>query len=48
VASGWVSIILALEIQAARWETERPVGADHTFEIRFQDPGVQAYSFTFG
>ena len=22
--------------------------ADHTFEIRFLDPGVQAYSFTFG
>ncbi|MEJ1979067.1 MAG: cytochrome c biogenesis protein DipZ [Acetobacteraceae bacterium] len=22
--------------------------ADHTFEIRFQDPGVQAYAFTFG
>jgi hypothetical protein len=21
---------------------------DHTFEIRFSDPGVQAYSFTFG
>jgi thiol-disulfide isomerase/thioredoxin len=24
-----------------------PVG-DHTFEIRFEDPGVQAYAFTFG
>jgi len=23
-------------------------GADHTFEIRFLDPGVQAYAFTFG
>jgi hypothetical protein len=22
--------------------------ADHTFEIRFLDPGVQAYAFTFG
>jgi cytochrome c biogenesis protein CcdA/thiol-disulfide isomerase/thioredoxin len=22
--------------------------ADHTFEIQFQDPGVEAYSFTFG
>jgi Thioredoxin like C-terminal domain len=22
--------------------------ADHTFEIRFLDPGVQAYSLTFG
>jgi cytochrome c biogenesis protein CcdA/thiol-disulfide isomerase/thioredoxin len=22
--------------------------ADHTFEIRFRDPGVQAYAFTFG
>ena len=22
--------------------------ADHTFEIQFQDPGIQAYSFTFG
>lgn len=21
---------------------------DHTFEIRFLDPGVQAYAFTFG
>ncbi|HVM82751.1 MAG TPA: cytochrome c biogenesis protein DipZ, partial [Candidatus Binatia bacterium] len=24
-----------------------PVG-DHTFEIKFLDPGVQAYAFTFG
>ena len=24
-----------------------PVG-DHTFEIRFQDPGLEAYAFTFG
>ena len=23
-------------------------GADHTFAIQFLDPGVQAYSFTFG
>ena len=23
-------------------------GADHTFEIRFLDPGVQAFAFTFG
>jgi cytochrome c biogenesis protein CcdA len=23
-------------------------GADHTFEIEFLDPGVQAYTFTFG
>ncbi len=22
--------------------------ADHTFEIQFLDPGVQAYAFTFG
>jgi Thioredoxin like C-terminal domain len=22
--------------------------ADHTFEIHFLDPGVQAYAFTFG
>jgi hypothetical protein len=22
--------------------------ANHTFEIRFLDPGVQAYAFTFG
>lgn len=22
--------------------------ADHTFEIRFLDPGVEAYAFTFG
>ncbi len=22
--------------------------AEHTFEIRFLDPGVQAYAFTFG
>jgi hypothetical protein len=22
--------------------------ADHTFEIRFLDPGAQAYAFTFG
>jgi hypothetical protein len=22
--------------------------ADHTFEIEFLDPGVQAYAFTFG
>ena len=22
--------------------------ADHTFEIRFLDPGVQAFAFTFG
>jgi len=22
--------------------------ADHMFEIRFLDPGVQAYAFTFG
>jgi hypothetical protein len=22
--------------------------ADHTFEILFLDPGVQAYAFTFG
>ena len=22
--------------------------ADHTFEIKFLDPGVQAYAFTFG
>jgi Thioredoxin like C-terminal domain len=22
--------------------------ADHTFEIQFLDPGIQAYSFTFG
>jgi hypothetical protein len=22
--------------------------ADHTFQIEFLDPGVQAYSFTFG
>lgn len=22
--------------------------ADHTFEIRFPDPGVPAYAFTFG
>jgi hypothetical protein len=25
----------------------RPIG-DHTFEIRFLDPGVEAYTFTFG
>ena len=24
-----------------------PIG-DHTFEIQFLDPGVQAYAFTFG
>jgi hypothetical protein len=22
--------------------------SDHTFEIKFLDPGVQAYAFTFG
>ncbi len=22
--------------------------ADHTFEIQFLDPGVEAYAFTFG
>jgi thiol-disulfide isomerase/thioredoxin len=27
---------------------QRGVIADHTFEIRFLDPGVQAYAFTFG
>src|SRR5262249_23791566 len=27
--------------------TPEPI-ADHTFEIRFLDPGVQAYAFTFG
>jgi Thioredoxin like C-terminal domain len=27
---------------------QRGTIADHTFEIRFLDRGVQAYSFTFG
>jgi cytochrome c biogenesis protein CcdA/thiol-disulfide isomerase/thioredoxin len=27
---------------------DRGTVADHTFEIRFLDPGVQAYAFTFG
>ena len=27
---------------------ERRRSSDHTFEIRFLDPGVQAYAFTFG
>jgi cytochrome c biogenesis protein CcdA/thiol-disulfide isomerase/thioredoxin len=32
------------------YQLVREVGAvaDHTFEIRFLDPGVQAYAFTFG
>ena len=28
--------------------TSGAVVVDHTFEIRFLDPGVQAYAFTFG
>jgi hypothetical protein len=28
--------------------TSGAVVVDHTFEIRFLDPGVQTYAFTFG